>query len=73
MSFLSTAVQQVLDDGPFCAVATATPRGPHCTPLVFALSGGRIWLTTSRGSVKTRAWKVDPSVSGLGPLRGDCP
>ena len=54
-----------MDEGPFCAVATATPRGPHCTPLVFAASGGRIWLTTSRGSVKTRAWKVDPSVSGL--------
>jgi hypothetical protein len=65
VSFLSTAVQQVLDEGPFCAVATLTPRGPHCTPLVFASSGGRIWLTTSRGSVKTRAWKVDPSVSGL--------
>ena len=65
MSFLSTAVQQVLDEGPFCAVATLTPRGPHCTPLVFAASGGRIWLTTSRGSVKTRAWKLDPSVSGL--------
>ena len=65
VSFLSTAVQQVLDEGPFCAVATSTPRGPHCTPLVFAYSGGRIWLTTSRGSVKTRAWKVDPSVSGL--------
>ena len=41
MSFLSTAVQQVLDEGPFCAVATATPRGPHCTPLVFAASGGK--------------------------------
>jgi hypothetical protein len=65
VSFLSTAVQQVLDEGPFCSVATATPRGPHCTPLVFAASGGRIWLTTSRGSVKTRAWKADPSVSGL--------
>ena len=24
-----------------------------------------MWLTTSRGSVKTRAWKVDPSVAGL--------
>lgn len=65
MSFLSTAVQGVLDQGPFCAVATMTPRGPHCTPLVFAYSGGRIWLTTSRGSVKTRAWKADPGVSGL--------
>ncbi|HEX7248174.1 MAG TPA: pyridoxamine 5'-phosphate oxidase family protein [Actinomycetota bacterium] len=65
MSFLSTAVQQVLEDGPFCAVAASTPRGPHCTPLVFAYSGGRIWLTTSRGSVKTRAWKADPTVAGL--------
>jgi hypothetical protein len=65
MSFLSTAVQQVLEDGSFCAVATSTPRGPHCTPLVFAYSGGRIWLTTSRGSVKSRAWKADPGVAGL--------
>ena len=65
MSFLSTAVQQVLEDAPFCAVATSTPRGPHCTPLVFAYSGGRVWLTTSRGSVKARAWKVDPGVAGL--------
>lgn len=65
MSFLSTAVQQVLDHGPFCSVATTTPNGPHCTPLVFASSGGRVWLTTSRGSVKARAWKADPSVAGL--------
>ena len=65
VSFLSTAVQEVLDEGPFCAVATLTPRGPHCTPLVFAASGGRIWLTTSRRSVKARAWRADPGVSGL--------
>ena len=65
MSFLSTAVQQVLEQGSFCAVASSTPRGPHCTPLVFAYSGGRVWLTTSRRSVKARAWKIDPSVAGL--------
>jgi len=65
MSFLSTAVQQVLEQGAFCAVASTTPRGPHCTPLVFAYSGGRVWLTTARGSVKARAWKIDPSVAGL--------
>lgn len=65
MSFLSTAVQSVLEDGQFCAVATSTPTGPHCTPLVFAYSGGRLWLTTSRRSVKTRAWKSDPSAAGL--------
>jgi hypothetical protein len=65
MSFLSTAVQDVLERGPFCLVAASTPGGPHCTPLVFASSGGRVWLTTSRGSVKARAWRRDPSVAGL--------
>jgi len=65
MSFLSTAVQGVLEQGRFCAVATSTPHGPHCTPLVFALSGGRLWVTTSRRSAKTRAWKSDPAVGGL--------
>jgi Pyridoxamine 5'-phosphate oxidase len=65
VSFLSTAVQQVLSEGQFCAVATTSPAGPHCTPLVFASSGGRLWLTTSRRSVKARAWKADPSVAGL--------
>jgi len=65
MTFLSTAVQNVLQEGQFCAVATTTPAGPHCTPLVYALSSGRIWLTTSRRSVKARAWRSDPAVSGL--------
>jgi nitroimidazol reductase NimA-like FMN-containing flavoprotein (pyridoxamine 5'-phosphate oxidase superfamily) len=65
VSFLSTAVQTVLEHGSFCAVATSAPTGPHCTPLVFAYSGGRLWFTTSRRSVKTRAWKVDPAAAGL--------
>jgi hypothetical protein len=65
VSFLSTAVQTVLDEGPFCAVATMTPDGPHCTPLVFAASGGRVWLTTSRRSVKARNWRTDPAMAGL--------
>jgi pyridoxamine 5'-phosphate oxidase-like protein len=65
VSFLSTAVRGVLEDGAFCAVATSTPRGPHCTPLVFAFSGGRLWLTTSRGSVKARSWRADRRMAGL--------
>lgn len=65
MSFLSTAVRQVLEEGVFCSVATSTPRGPHCTPLVYAASGGRLWLTTSRRSVKSRAWRADPTMAGL--------
>jgi hypothetical protein len=65
MSFLSTAVQDVLDRGQFCAVATMTPRGPHCTPLVYVGSGARVWLTTSRRSVKASAWRRDPAMAGL--------
>jgi hypothetical protein len=65
VSFLSTAVQDALDRGQFCAVAAMTPRGPHCTPLVYASSGARIWLTTSRRSVKASAWRRDPSMAGL--------
>ena len=65
MSFVSTAVQGVLEEGQFCAVAGNTPKGPHCTPLVFAYSGARLWLTTSRRSVKARAWRVDPTTAGL--------
>jgi len=65
MSFLSTAVQTVLDEGRFCSVATTTPDGPHCTPLVYAASGGRIWLTTSRRSVKARNWRKDLSMAGM--------
>jgi hypothetical protein len=65
MSFVSTAVQGVLEQGQFCAVAASTSNGPHCTPLVFAYSGARLWLTTSRRSVKARAWRVDTTTAGV--------
>jgi hypothetical protein len=46
-------------------VATLTPTGPHVTPMVFATAGGRVWVTTSRDSVKARAWRRDRRVAGL--------
>jgi hypothetical protein len=46
-------------------VAALTPLGPHVTPMVFAVGGGRVWVTTSRGSVKARAWRSDPRVAGM--------
>ncbi len=58
-------VVDVLRRGPFCHVASSTPQGPHVTPMVFAEAGGRVWVTTSRGSVKARAWRRDPWVAGL--------
>jgi len=58
-------VRRVLEQGDFCHVAALTPKGPHVTPTVFATAGDRVWVTTSRGSVKARAWSADPRVAGL--------
>jgi len=58
-------VRRVLDQGSFCHVGISTPQGPHVTPTVFATAGDRVWLTTSRGSVKSRAWGADARVAGL--------
>jgi hypothetical protein len=57
--------ERILERGAFCSITAETRRGPHLTPLVFAWSDGRVWLTTSRGSVKARAWRADPRVAGL--------
>lgn len=55
---------EVLEAGAFCHIAVSTPAGPHLTPMVFVASGASVWVTTSRGSVKARAWRMDPSVAG---------
>jgi hypothetical protein len=62
---LPAEFERILERGAFCSIAAETRRGPHLTPLVFARSDGRVWLTTSRGSVKARAWRADPRVAGL--------
>ena len=58
-------IRRILEEGAFCHVAALTPKGPHLTPMVFASAAGRVWVTTSRGSVKARAWRRDPVVAGL--------
>jgi hypothetical protein len=55
----------VLQRGVLCYLAVRTPLGPHLTPVVYTLDGGRLWVTTSRGSVKARAWRPDPFAAGL--------
>lgn len=57
-------VREILERGSFCHVAAATPSGPHVTPMVFVAAGGSVWVTTSRGSVKARAWRSEPRVAG---------
>jgi len=58
-------VRAVLERADLCHVATVTASGPHVTPMVFALAGDRLWVTTSRGSVKVRGWARDPRVAGV--------
>ncbi len=62
---LAGDVERVLERGSFCYVATHTRHGPHVTPIVFVLSAGRLWVTTSRTSVKALTWRHDDRVSGL--------
>lgn len=65
MSVVPAPVREILRGGAFCHIASSTRSGPHVTPMVFAVAGGRIWVTTSRGSVKARAWRIDPRVAGM--------
>lgn len=65
MTTLSKDARGVLARGVLCHVAATTRRGTHLTPLVFAVAGDRIWVTTSRGSTKARAWRTDDRVAGL--------
>jgi len=59
------AARRALEDGVLCWIAVSTAAGPHCTPVVFVFDGGRVWLTTARGSVKAKAWRERPHVAGL--------
>ena len=62
---LPPAARRAFEDAVLCWIAVSTPNGPHCTPVVFVLDGGRVWLTTARGSVKAKAWRERPHVAGL--------
>ena len=62
---LPDAAARVLRAGVLCYLATDHPSGPHVTPVVFALHASRLWVTTSRRSVKARAWRRDDRVGGL--------
>jgi pyridoxamine 5'-phosphate oxidase-like protein len=55
----------ILTRSTICYLAVRSRWGPHLTPVVHVLDGGRVWVTTARGSVKARRWRDDPEVAGL--------
>jgi Pyridoxamine 5'-phosphate oxidase len=62
---LPASARRVFEQGLFCYLAVGVPEGLHVTPVVFVYSGGRIWVTTARASVKARSWRLNPAVAGL--------
>lgn len=47
-------VAEILDEADLAHVAVAARNGPHVTPAVFDVDGGRLWFVTPRRSVKAR-------------------
>ncbi len=64
---LPLSAQRTLTQGVLCYLAVDVPGlpGPHLTPVVYAFEAGRLWVTTSRSSVKSRAWRRSPEVAGV--------
>ena len=64
------AAREILDAGVLCYLSIRTSRGPHMTPVVYVVDGDRLWVTTSRSSLKARIWRRDAHVAGLVEERG---
>jgi hypothetical protein len=62
---LPRTAREVLERGTLCYLAVRTSHGPHLTPVVYVLDGGRLWLTISRTSVKARALRRERGVGGM--------
>ena len=58
-------VAGVLDVADVLHVAVSARRGPHVTPTVFDVAGGRLWFVTPRRSVKARVIARHRRVGGL--------
>lgn len=58
-------VAEVLEDADVLHVAVAGRNGPHVTPAVFDVDGGRLWFITPRRSVKAKVIDRRRRVGGL--------
>ena len=65
MSSLPGEARRILNEGTLCYLGAPSPAGPHVTPVVFVLDGGRVWGTTGRGTTKAKLWRRQPVAGGL--------
>lgn len=63
-------VAEILDEADLLHVAVAGRNGPHVTPTVFDVEGGRLWFITPRRSVKAKVIDRRRRVGGLVQLGG---
>jgi pyridoxamine 5'-phosphate oxidase-like protein len=70
MSSLPRAARRILNEGTLCYLAAPSAAGPHVTPVVFVLDGGRVWGTTGRGTTKAKLWRRGPVAGGLVGWKG---
>jgi hypothetical protein len=62
---IPSEARRVFERGALAYLGVDTATGPHVTPMVYAVDGDRLWVTTSRHSVKYRAWRRDGAVAGM--------
>jgi hypothetical protein len=55
-----SVVEAIASEAPFAHVAVETARGPHVTPVLYALAGDRLWFTVPRGTLKARVLAKRP-------------
>lgn len=65
MTDLPRHARAILNGGTLCYLAAPSAAGPHVTPVVFVLDGGRVWGTTGRGTTKAKLWRRRPVAGGL--------
>jgi hypothetical protein len=70
MTSLPSAARKILNEGTLCYLAAPSPAGPHVTPVVFVLDGGRVWGTTGRSTTKAKLWRREPVAGGLVGFEG---
>lgn len=59
----SPAIAGPLAEGRQAYVAIATERGPHVTPELYAVAGGRLWFFAGLGTLKARTLPRHPTVA----------